>query len=62
MMRCALVDLSTNHVVNLIIASPDTDPAPDGHVIVGLPDESAVAIGWLYDPFTGLFTDPNAPT
>lgn len=56
MMRCALVDISTNLVVNLIIADPATDPAPSGHVIISLPDESPVAIGWTYN--NGEFTPP----
>lgn len=55
-MRCALIDLSTNLVVNLIVADPATDPAPSGHVIIGLPDDSPVAIGWTYS--NGEFTPP----
>lgn len=58
-MRCALVDLNNNIVVNLIIANPETDPAPEGHIIVGLPDDSLVAIGWSYNPLTSEFTPPS---
>lgn len=56
MMRCALVDLSNNLVVNLIIADPTTDPAPSGHVIIGISDDSPVSIGWSYS--NGEFTAP----
>lgn len=58
-MRCALIDTSSNIVVNLIMADPATDAAPEGGMLVGLPDDSPVAIGWLYDGTS--FTDPNAP-
>lgn len=60
-MRCALVNSTSNIVENLIVADPATDPAPTGYIIVGLPDDSPVAVGWLYDPATGTFTDPNPP-
>lgn len=59
--RCALVNSITNIVENIIIADPAVDPAPDGYVIIGLPANSAVSSGWIYDPATGQFTDPNAP-
>ena len=55
-MRCALVNLSTSLVVNLIIADPATDPAPSGHIIIALPDDSPVSIGWSYSD--GEFTPP----
>lgn len=60
-MRCALVDNLTNIVVNLIVADPAVDTSPEGQTIVGLPDGSSVSIGWLYDPVTETFTDPNPP-
>ena len=60
-MRCALVNDTTNIVENLIVADPATDPAPAGYVIIGLPDDSPVAVGWIYDPATQTFTDPNPP-
>ena len=43
------------------MADPATDPAPEGCTIVGLPDDSPVSFGWIYDPATGQFTDPNPP-
>lgn len=59
-MRCAVVD-SSNIVVNLIMADPTVDPAPEGCILVGLADDDSVSIGWIYDPATGQFTDPNPP-
>jgi hypothetical protein len=60
-MRCAVVKNSDNIVVNLIMADPSVDPAPEGTILVGLPDDSPVNMGWIYDPATGQFTDPNPP-
>lgn len=59
--KCALVNSTTNIVENIIIADPAVDPAPSGYLLVGIPDDSPVAIGWIYDPATGTFTNPNAP-
>lgn len=60
-MRCALVNEATNIVDNIIMADPAVDPAPPGYLIIGLPDDSQVSFGWIYDPATGQFTDPNPP-
>ncbi len=59
--KCALVNASTNIVENVIIADPAVDPAPAGYFLVGLPVDTTVVGGWVYDPATGQFTDPNAP-
>ena len=58
-MNSALVDIQTNIVINIIVADPAVDPAPEGCILVGLPDDSPVTFGWIYDPATGQFTDPN---
>jgi len=55
-MRCALINQSTNIVENIIIADPSVDPAPNGYLIIGLPEDSPVAIGWVYDQATGQFS------
>lgn len=60
-MRCAVIQNSDNTVINLIMADPSVDPAPENTILVGLPDDSPVDIGWIYDPATGQFTDPNPP-
>jgi len=59
--RCALVQNSDETVINIIIADPAVDPAPEGCTIIGIPDDSPVSFGWIYDPATGTFTDPNPP-
>lgn len=58
-MRCALIENTTSNVVNVIIADPSVDPAPEGHTIIGIPDDSPVSIGWVYDGTD--FVDPNPP-
>jgi len=58
-MRCALVNSTTNIVENLIVADPSVDPTPDGYLLVGIPDDSPVAVGWIYNLVTQTFTDPN---
>lgn len=60
-MRCAVFQNSDNIVVNIIIADPSVDPAPEGTTIIGLLDNSPVSMDWIYDPATGQFTDPNPP-
>lgn len=60
-MRCALVQNSDETVINIIMADPAVDPAPEGCTLVGLPDDSSVSFGWIYNPSTGQFTDPNPP-
>ena len=59
-MRSAMVQISDNIVANVIMADPAVDPAPDGFLLIALPDDSPVSIGWIYDPATGQFTDPTA--
>lgn len=60
-MKCAVVQTFNNVVLNVIVADPSVDPAPESTIFVGLPDDSSVSIGWIYDPTTGQFTDPNPP-
>lgn len=59
--RCAFVQNSDNTVTNIIVANPAVDPAPEGCTLVALSDDSPVSFGWIYDPATGQFTDPNPP-
>jgi hypothetical protein len=53
-----LINQSTNIGENIVVADPSVDPSPSGYVLIGIPDESPVCIGWLYDPATGQFTNP----
>ena len=50
--RCAVVDLATNLVANIIVASP-SDLAPDGCQLVELMNGMDCDIGWTWD---GAFT------
>ena len=61
-MNSALVDIQTNIVINIIVADPAVDPAPEGTLMIALPADSPVSFGWIYDPATGQFTDPNPPS
>lgn len=56
-MRCAIVDPNTNLVVNIIVADPSVDKAPDGYLMLGdLP--SFVNIGTVWKD--GAFVEPVA--
>lgn len=59
-MRAAVVDLLTNIVINIIVANAAVDAPPDGTLLVDVTDVFC-DIGWVYDPATGTFSDPNAP-
>jgi len=58
-MRAAVVDILTNIVINIIVANASVDPAPDGTLLIDVTDITC-DIGWVYDPATGTFADPNA--
>lgn len=58
-MRSAVVKVSTGIVENIIIANPQTDPAPEGYILVALPDDSQVSFGWIYNGGSN-FTGPTA--
>ena len=58
-MRAAVVDIITTLVITIIVANPATDPAPDGTLLIDVTDIPC-DIGWVYDPATGTFSDPNA--
>lgn len=60
-MKCAVVSLSDNTVINVILADPSIDPAYEGTRLVGIDDNFPVSMGWIYDPATEQFTDPNPP-
>lgn len=60
-MNSAVVEQDTLIVVNIIVADPVTDPPPVGCVLIGLTPDEPCNIGWLYDPATNTFSDPNPP-
>ena len=57
-MVSAVVQNSDETVINIIMADPAVDPAPDGCTLIALPEGSPVTFGWIYDPATGQFTAP----
>lgn len=52
--------VSGNTVTNVIVANSkeDTEQALDC-VLVEYTPENPAGIGWIYDPTTGIFTDPR---
>lgn len=62
-MKSAVVEIATDIVINIIIADPNVDPAPDGCFFVALnadPENPILCnIGWIYDPNTGTFYPPS---
>ena len=48
-MRCAVCELSNGLVVNIIMADPNVDPAPDGSQLIGLTDDEPCDISWTWD-------------
>lgn len=60
-MRCAVID-SNNIVQNTVVwdGSSPYNPGP-GLSLVEIKDGVDYGPGWIYDPATGTFTDPNPP-
>ena len=60
-MVSAVVNLISYIVENVIMADPSKDTSPDSNcMLVAVPDDVNVSIGWIYDPTTGEFTNPSA--
>lgn len=54
MSNCAVVDLRTSQVINIIIADPDVDqPYPDT-ALVAIPDGMSVSTDCTYTEATGF--------
>lgn len=55
-----IVDIATNIVVNVCVWDGDTNTwqPPAGTIAV---QSDTAGIGWIYDPATQTFTDPNSP-
>ena len=60
-MNSAVVSQDTLIVVNIIVADPVTDPPPSGCVLIGLEEGVPCDIGWIYNPATNTFSNPNPP-
>lgn len=56
-MRCAVCNLSDNVVINVIMADPSVDPAPEGTFLVEIPDGEFCNMGWVWDG--SHFINPN---
>jgi len=54
-MVSAVVQNSDETVINVIVADPLVDPAPEGCTLIALPDGSPVTFGWIYTSSTGQF-------
>jgi len=57
-MRCAVIDLATSIVVNVIIADPDKDVPPDGCILVWVPPYTPCSPGYYYDAANNTFIGP----
>lgn len=60
MMESAVVDIETNIVINRIVATASIALPPDGCYLVDITNVIC-DIGWIYDPASNTFTDPNPP-
>jgi hypothetical protein len=56
---CAVVDLNSNVVVNMIVAEV-SDLAPEGTRLIEVTPDMAGHIGWTWDGTK--FIDPNPPS
>lgn len=59
-MHSAVIDQTTNVVINRIVATASIALPPDGCYLVDITDV-VCDIGWVYDPVSNSFTDPNPP-
>jgi hypothetical protein len=57
-MICAYIDKASGVVLNLIIASP-TDPVPKDIILIEVPENMSVSLGWIWDGF--IFINPEVP-
>lgn len=58
-MRSAVCNLSDNVVINVIMADPAVDIAPDGAFLVEIKDGVMCDIGWIWNG--SIFINPNPP-
>ena len=58
-MKAAVVELSTNIVLNVIVANANVDLAPDGCVLIDITNGPDCSTGWIYDPVTQTFGNPQ---
>lgn len=59
-MRHALVD-AESICRDVVLLEPDAEwPVPDGMTMIALDGDQPAAPGWLYDPESGAFADPES--
>jgi len=58
-MRCALVHSETRAVINVIVADPARDKAPEGCELALVPIDCAAGEGWLYSVDRGFIMGPE---
>jgi hypothetical protein len=58
-MRAASININTNVVEGFIVADATIDTPSDGTYLVNVDNNIPVNFGWIYDPNTNLFVDPN---
>lgn len=57
-MKAAVVETTTNIVINTIMADASKDLPPDGCFLVDITEKQCNS-GWIYDPATGEFHAPE---
>lgn len=60
-MVCAVVNISTGVVENVIMADPVADNAPDGFALVFMKDGETASIGWHWSIEDGFMLPPDDP-
>lgn len=55
-MKCAVIDRSTNKVVNFIVADATSDKFFD-YLLVNIPEDSNISLDWIYNN-DGSFSAP----
>lgn len=59
-MIAAVIVLATHLVANVVVADPLTDRFQEvGTILIAVPPDLPVTIGWIYDPATNTFKNPN---
>ena len=57
--NCAVIDLTTDYVLNVIVADPDVDPPYPGTVLVAVPADISIGTDCTWTEATG-FVCPGA--
>ena len=52
--NCAVIDLSTNYVLNVIVADPDVDPPYPGTLLIPVPADTPVGTDCTWTESTGF--------